>query len=629
MEQYGLTVYDYWRIIRRRKFIIFFSVVSVLIFTWIFTNLQTQVYQATVVVKVEPSLIVPGVSTELLGWDMLAAINTEVKIIKSAVVAKRTALKLGLLPPVITEEEQNSIIANVQSKIEAERVSDTNLIKIMSTGADPDELYKLANVTAEVYIEKGIEDRTRRARELREFIETQLTDAGQKLKESEEKLRKWTEQTGATGMGGHLALQAVNLQTRQADLLKKYTAKHPDVVEIKKQIKTIEDQMRQLPREELEYARLIRDAKLNEELYTLLAKRHKEAQISEADRVQSAFIVTPATRPSYPIKPNKIMNITLGGLVGIFVGFIFALVTEHIDTSIGTIEELETYLQLPAIGIIPHIEGVSRRGGFRIDAGLFRRADDIDDIRRKLIVSHSTKSPFVEAYHTLRTNIKFVKEEMPGPGASILVTSSGVSEGKTLTAINFALAASQVGIKTLYMELDLRRPAVHKIFGIKRAPGFSDCILGKKRWTDILRGTTDFLMGEIALDKIIRSPGLENLKIIPCGSIPPNPVDTLNSPFVGEVLDEMRRSFELIVCDCPPVLLFADSLILSKHVNSVIIVYRVGRIARGALKRTKEQLVSAKANVLGVVLNDIKASEMEPRYGYYYDYKYYADAEKK
>ncbi len=630
MAQYELSLYDYWRIIKRRKFVIFFTFSVVMIFTWIFTNLQKKVYQAEAVVKVEPSLIIPGVSTESLGWDIFTALNTEVKIIKSAIVAERTAKKLGLITDNMSEEQKESIIGSIQTKVDAERIGDTNLIRIICTSDNPEETSKLANTTAEVYIEKGIEDRSRRARELREFIEKQMIDAEQKLKMSEEKLKRFTEQTGATGMGGYLAVRLVELQTEKADLLKRYTKEHPKVIEIDRQMKIIEEQMKTLPKEELEHARLTREVKLNEELYTLLAKRYKEAQISEADRVVTAHIVTPAVVPTVPIRPSKMKNLSIATIIGFFLGFVFALITEHIDTSIGTIEEVETYLQSPVIGIIPHIEsekeGVIKtfRAGFR----LLRRTENIEDIRSKLIVYHSAKSPFVEAYHTLRTNIKFAKEESIASGSKILFTSTGVGEGKTLTCVNFALAAAQVGIKTLYIELDLRRPLVHKIFGIRRIPGFSDCIMGAKHYSEVIRGTTDFLLGEVALEKLLHTPGLENFKLIPCGTIPMNPVDLLNSAFVGSIFKELSSQFELLVIDSSPVLLFADSLIVSKFVDSVILVYRVGRIARGAVKRAKEQLVNAKAKILGMVLNDIRATEMEPRYGYYYAYKYYSKEEK-
>lgn len=615
--RYELNLYDYWRIIKRRKFIVFSAVVFCFLFSWIYTNLQTPIYQATAVVKIEPSLIVPGISTEMLGWDMLNAVNTEVKIINSAVIAEKTAFKLGLITDFTDEPTRQSVIFSIQSKIKAERVADSNLVRIIATSSNKEETAKLANATAEVYIEKGIEDRTKRARELREFIEKQLLDAEKNLKESEERLRKFTEENKTTGVGGQLAVELVTLQSKKNELLKTYTEKHPEIVALNQKIKFIEEQLTKLPKEELEYARLTRELKLNEELYTLLAKRHKEAQISEADRVQTAFIVTPATVPSSPIKPNFVNNVSLGAFVGVILGLIFAFIVEHLDTSIATIEEVETFLGLPVIGVIPHIQPKDIKKTFK------KKKETIDAIKNKLVIYHSQKSPYLESYHTLRTNIKFSQEHIETRGI-VLFTSAGIAEGKTLTAVNFALSAAIAGIKTVFVELDLRRPSVHRWFGLNRVPGFTECIAGRKSIDEIIHTTTDFLLGGLEVDRIISTPGLENFYFITCGNIPPNLTDLLSSSHTVEVLSELEEKYELVVLDTPPVLLFADALILAKYSTYVVLVYRVGRIARGALKRAKDMLVSAKANIVGVVLNDIRTEEMEPRYGYYYAYKYYS-----
>lgn len=618
--KYELNLYDYWRILRRRKFIIFISIVSALLFSLIYTNLQTPLYQAVAVVKIEPSLVIPGVATETLGWDMYQAINTEVKIINSSIIAERAAKKLGIITEFTSKEDTEGIIASIQSKVKAERIADSNLVRIIVNSSNREETAKLANIIAEVYIEKGVEDRTKRARELREFIEKQLVDAEKNLKEAEEKLRKFSEQTKTTGVGGQLAIELLTLQSKKTELLKTYTENHPEVLSITQKIKFIEGQLTKLPKEELEYARLTREVKLNEELYTLLAKRYKEAQISEADRVQTAIIVTEAVPPKSPIRPNRVTNMSLGLFLGIVLGLIFAFIVEHLDTSIATIEEVESYLNLPVIGIIPHIDHkfLSHKKKF----SLFKTKESLETLKQKLIIYHSPKSPFVETYHSLRTNIKFSQEHIETRGI-VLFTSSGIAEGKTLTSVNFALASAVAGIKTLFIELDLRRPSVHRWFGINRIPGFVDCIIGRKSLDEIIHTTTDFLLGGIEVEKIVSIPGLENFSFISCGNIPSNPIDILSSSTVGDIFDELKDKYELIILDTPPVLLFADALILSKYSTYVILVYRVGRIARGALKRAKDLLSSIKANIVGVVLNDIRTEEMEPRYGYYYAYKYY------
>jgi len=264
-----------------------------------------------------------------------------------------------------------------------------------------------------------------------------------------------------------MASRLVELETKRSELLKKFTEAHPEVQKISSEISTIEEQMKALPREELEYARLSRELKINEELYTLLAKRFKEAEISEADREQTATIVTPATEPVSPTRPGKTVNLAVGAVAGLFLGFVLAIFLENMDTSIGTIEDVEQYLGIPVLGIIPH------ENPTRIKTS--KKDEKISAQRSLLINFHSNKSPFVEAYHTMRTNLKFTPFKESG-GNVLAFTSAGVAEGKTLTSVNFSLAAAQSGTKTVLVEMDMRRPLLHKVMGIPRIPGITEAV---------------------------------------------------------------------------------------------------------------------------------------------------------
>jgi len=612
--QFTLGLHDYWRIIRRKKWVIMSITALSVIATYIYTDMQVPVYKATVEIKVEPPKSIPGVAVDQSGWDMYMALNTEVKIIKSAVVAELTAVKLNLINDKTTESEKQSVISSIQNMVSAERVGDSNLIRITAVSSDPKQVASVANAIAEVYIEKGIADRSRRASELKLFIEKQMNEAHSRLKESEENLRKFTESSGAKGIGGYMASRLVELETKRSELLKKFTEAHPEVQKISSEISTIEEQMKALPREELEYARLSRELKINEELYTLLAKRFKEAEISEADREQTATIVTPATEPVSPTRPGKTVNLAVGAVAGLFLGFVLAIFLENMDTSIGTIEDVEQYLGIPVLGIIPH------ENPTRIKTS--KKDEKISAQRSLLINFHSNKSPFVEAYHTMRTNLKFTPFKESG-GNVLAFTSAGVAEGKTLTSVNFSLAAAQSGTKTVLVEMDMRRPLLHKVMGIPRIPGITEAV-GGKPLDEIIRGTADLMLGEMSLEGLIDVPGIENLKIITCGELPTNPIDFLNSSATRSFIKSLSQNFELVILDCPPVLLFADAMIISTAMSdATILVYQVGKMSRVALKRAKDQLTAVKANVIGVVLNDIKAADIEQRYGYYHTYKYY------
>jgi len=628
MAEYGLNLYDYWRIIRRRKGVVIFTLFAVLIFTYIFTSLQVPVYQASATVKIEddPAAVAGG-------WAALyrsETIDSEISIINSRPVARLVAFQLGYVTEKTPEEKIERVAEELQGKIRADQIGSSNMIRISVTSSDPKETAKLVNTFAQFYAQKRTDDRNRRAREFRESVEEHLARVTVRLKQAEDELRIFREKMPTIGLGGALTSKLLDLKARLADLQKKYTPQHPEIIKIQHQIASTEAELKTLPAEEIELARLTREVKVNEDLYNLLNRQLKEAQVKEADRFEPVSIVNLAIPPRTPIRPNRPLNITLGGILGLILSVGLALVAENLDTSIGTIEEVESYLNISVVGVIPRILAGERRerGALGIVFEKVKaqkklsRKDRLNQLRRQLMFYYSPKSFYAEAYNTLRTNVEFA---LKSKNNACLFTSAGPLEGKTITAANYAICAAGTGIRTLLVEADLRKPTICRLFGLPREPGMTDVLTGNVGWREVIKGTTDFLLGELELEKVLYTPGIENLKIITCGFIPPNPLDVLSLGQIDNLVRGWKNEFDLIVFDTPPVLLCADSMVLGAKVDGVILVYRVGRMARGGLKRAKTQLDNAKANVVGVALNDIRASEMEPRYGYYYAYKYYAE----
>ncbi|MCB4757360.1 MAG: hypothetical protein LHV69_10100 [Elusimicrobia bacterium] len=620
-----LTLQDYWRIIHRRKMALILVWGTTLLATMIFTAMQTPIYQAEGTVRIEPTASIPGMNT-VNQWDIWALINTEVKSIRSSKVSERAAILLGDIAENAPQENRFRAANEIQSQIKADRVGDSNLLKLSGTSDNPTRAAAVVNAMMEAYIQKGMEERNRKARESREFTEQEMTKAETKLRTAEDNLKLSSEKSGAKGIGGYLTSQFVNLQEKLQELRRSYTETHPEVVRIKSQIEIVEGQIRELPEEEIELQRLTREVRINEELYTFLSKKFKEAQIEESQKEQYAFIDSPAMVPQTPIRPNKGMNMSIGLLAGLFFGITIALILENLDTSIGTIEDVEQQIGLPVLAVVPHIPtSKTVRRKIPLTPFHFMKPATVEDNRMRLAFYHPPTSSFIEAYHTLRTNLRMPLERTANkPGAAVAFTSAGVSEGKTLTAVNFALTAAQSGLKTMLIEADTRRPTAHKLLGVSREPGLTDCILGNSNW-QISRGTTDFLLGDLDIDKILKSPGIENFRFLPCGRSPLNPADVLGSPKMERFLRELRTHFDLLVLDCPPVMLFADTLLIGPKMSGMILVYQAGRTARGALKRAKDQLLNVKSNVIGVILNNLHSTEMEPHYGsYYYNYKYYS-----
>lgn len=425
----------------------------------------------------------------------------------------------------------------------------------------------------------------------------------------------------------HPRLQAINDRIREVrgEMLRELQAqiallRNREEI-LSRQIGELFQRNREVPTIELSLQRLQRESKVNDDLLALMKTRHQEALIKEAEKIEEVSIIRPAVEPSAPVGGETFNTVLVGLLIGLILGLVLAFVQETLDTSIGTIEDVEDYLGVPVLGVIPHIDTreimdrlVERRPALAsMDAEMLSR--------HALLVSHfDPKAPVAEAFRSLRTRIQFATMERPGK--VFLLTSPTLQEGKTTTIVNLAITLSQAGQKTLLVGANLRRPSIHKFFGIDRDPGLTDVLLGNQRWEDCIRTVADILMGRFEMDDIMIAPGLDNLHILESGPVPANPSELLSTPQMAEFLRQVRQRYDIVLFDAPPVLPVTDAAILGSQVDGVILVYQAGKVGRLALKRAKIQLESARAHVWGVVLNDLGAeiAGYAPYHQYYTHY---------
>jgi len=394
------------------------------------------------------------------------------------------------------------------------------------------------------------------------------------------------------------------LETREADLLIK--------------LNQIRQESRSLPEKAAKLVRLQRKVQLQESLYSQLKTKYQETLIQESGKVEEVTIVKPALVPAAPFNvPSKMMIIFTGIVMGLVIGIVFAFGYEVFDTSMGTIEDVEGLLQVPVVGVIPFMGKVesreNREGKKEVEVGR----------SRDLITHYDPKSLPAEAFRTLRSNLEFMS--LDKQGKSFLITSSFVQEGKTFNAVNLALSIAQAGRRVLLMEADLRRPVIHKSFGLERTPGLTDYVLGNYSWEDIVNTITDVMLGDFELEEILRTPGLDNLNIILGGTKPPNPAEILRSKRFGELLQKADQEYEIIIIDSPPILPVVDATEIAPYVDGVVMVYTVGKIGRGVLKRAKMTMDNVKANVWGVVLNNVRADAGPDYFKYHTQYYYGPD----
>jgi len=470
-----------------------------------------------------------------------------------------------------------------------------------------------------------------------EFIET--------AQQQPEKLQETFVPIGRDSAVQDLVGKLRDLAIRRHTLLFDYTEKNPQVIELDDQIKSVFSEIRKelsnllqntaarekglleklnrlrdasqsIPEISLQLERLERELLLQDSLYSQLKTRYQETQIKASGRVEEVSLIRPAVAPNKPTNiPSKGIIIFTGIVMGFIIGIVFTFVAETLDTSIGTIEDVENLLGIPVLGVIPFWEKDERR----------HRNPKLSVRSRDLVTHFDPKSLAAEAFRSLRTNMQFIG--LDKKGKTFLVTSSFVQEGKTTNAVNLALSMAQAGSKVLLVEGDLRKPLVYKMFGIEKAPGLTDYVLGNYRWQEITVSITDLMLGEFEMEDILITPGLDNLNIMTAGTNPPNPSEILRSPRFSDFLKEALEAYDFIFIDAPPVLPVADATEIATMIDGVILVYKVGAIGRGILNRAKMTLDNVNANVLGVILNNIKP-EMGPDYFKYHAHYYYGPSKE-
>jgi succinoglycan biosynthesis transport protein ExoP len=638
LPQYELNLRDYLRIFRKRRLTIVITFILVSLLSAFYLSKHEEVYKASATIKIEERKTIAGLLTEWIVYNPADVMESETKFITSFPVITNVAVALRKIPKewftnpenidsneIKPEhvEELSKIVSSIQAGLDTERVASTNMIKIVATSSNAKEAMDLANTVAQVYLAANLKEKNKQATQERQFIEDQLKTIEDKLQSIEEKLKQFGQGSGQIKISEPIEQKLIELQFKLEELLQKYTEKHPQVIQLREQIKGMEEQVHGLSDQQMEYSRLTREAEVNRKLYGTLKEKLEEARISEAQKVSAVSIVNPAALPINPVTGDNSLKIVMGSFLGLILGVALAFIFETLDTSIGTIEDVENVIKLPVLGVVPPIESE-----FKAQRGIIGRIKDKFNPTEKtdaeerfvhLFSHYQPQSPTTEAFRNIHTNLK-----LSSARKTILVTSSGPREGKSSVACNLAIVMAQIGLKTVLVSADLRRPIIAKVFGIKREPGLNELMLGTIDLDNALNNITDILLGEIGLEDIRKTPGIENIWILPTGHLPPNPVEILESKAMREVIEKLKARFDVVIFDSPPVLPVTDSSLLAPKMDCVVLVYEIGRTSREGLMRAKVQLESAGAKIAGVVLNHTQAqTEGISPYPYYNKYKYY------
>ena len=361
-----------------------------------------------------------------------------------------------------------------------------------------------------------------------------------------------------------------------------------------------------LPKKELELQRLQRNLTVLNSNYSFLRQKLEEAKISLASTSGKVQIIDLARQSNRPVSPNHQRDILLGFFLTIVISLTIILVIEISNNSLRDPNDVIRQ-NLTILGIIPSIEN-NRTSLKKIN---LKNNENKNQVQRRLITREDPRSPVSEAYRSLRTSMLYTETDKKIK--SILVSSAGPGEGKTTTVANMAITYANLGKKTLLIDTDLRRPVIHKVLNIDKEPGITNYLVGDVEDFSTLEQKTE----------------IENLYVVSSGVIPPNPSELLGSEKMNNLIKTLEKKWDIILFDSPPLVAVTDATMISKSIDKIIIVVKVGQTDKRAFEHTIQNLRNIKAPIGGVVLNAVSQNNSYGSYYYYYQYyNYYGKTDK-
>lgn len=363
-----------------------------------------------------------------------------------------------------------------------------------------------------------------------------------------------------------------------------------DFEELNRKRAILENNFVELPSMGTSYNKNRRLYTLQEEFYFSLIQSKIELEIARAGTVTNFVILSPASVSNTPIHPQKLLIYGVGLVAGLLVSVLFMAIQFLLHDKITSQKELEKIMHAPILGLIPHYKQEKLSSS-------------------KLIVTNNPKSSISESLRSIRTNMEFIAAA--GNNQLVSVTSTVSGEGKTFIAVNLGAVFAYAGQKVVVVDLDMRKPKVHIAFESER----------------VQRGMSTILIGKEKIEDCIQESELDNLHFISAGPMPPNPSELLLSPKFDEFLEVLKKKYDVIFLDSPPVGLVTDGILVMKKADLPIYVVRADYSKRAYLKSVHSLISNNKFEHLSVVLNGVKTGKGSYGYGYGYGYGhgYYED----
>jgi len=619
---------DYWQVIKNRYGVILLTFLLVFMTAAVITSVMPRKFESTSVVQVHPSMITINPLGASGGVNPGAQMTrnymeNEFQTIVAAETLKMAADKISL--PTRWSMEMDDVIATLKGVVRASPMRGTDFIEIRVRHAKPDDAKEIADAVSEAYMSRRKATEVNRAQKSLDALDEELISQSDKVQDHRKDLTVLIQQYGIPYFDGNRsnplgATEQDMFRNARQRLAEFETQRDQIEIQIKKLVEMDNQDLvayaagLDLPENQVtHYFTQYREALENRRTLIAqgLAERHPDI-IAVEERAQGAMSY--AQKEAVSLKAvlktqlelinrqvermremvddrqddtvdlslkqhTYTLNLILGAGVGLIFGIGIAFLLEHMDTSVKSLEDVERYLQVPVLAVIPKDVGVLHK--------------------------QSGMSPDAEAYRILRTNIEFNRKNPEDN--SITVVSGGAGEGKSTTLVNLAYVCAQGGYTTLMIDADLRRPRLHTFFDINNSVGL-----------------TNYLTTDLALEDVILQTPVDNLYFLPSGILPADAAGILNSRRMSELLQDVKQRFDLVLVDSPPILGVSDAAVLASEVDLTMVVVQHRKLPRNMLMRVKQAVENVGGQVIGVVLNNVDVRS-DSQYQYYTSYyTYYA-----
>ena len=675
-----LNIATIWRIIMEWRWLILGSVAVAVAAAIIVTLLTTPLYRAMAVLEMSPPSVevLENSKAKSGGGDDRAFLATQYGLLKSRSLAERVAQELNLAskPEFVSQEpdratRQKIAAAILQGNFAVDPVPNSRLVQISYSSPNPQLAQQIANSFADNFINSNLERRYQASSYARTFLERQIAKVKGELERSERQLVAYAQQQSIINMAGkeggdgsslqgsslvalntalsaatsrriaaeekfrqargqtasEVATGTAGLRTQRAGLEAEYQEKltqfkpdYPEMVRLRSKIEALDRALtaetgvlagggattlladfraaaaeeRQLQAQvnqlknsvldlrgrSIQYNILQRETDTNRSLYDALLQKYKEIGVAGGIGQNLVSVVDRAETPGGAYTPNLILNLMIGFGLGLAGGLAAALVLEFINDTIKTPDDVREKLHLASLGVIP-----KKKGNEPL-------ADELKD----------QSSPISEAYFSLRTSLQFTTDT--GAPKSLLITSTRAAEGKSSTTLALAQNFARLGNRVLLIDGDLRKPAF--VTGL-----------------DPTEGLSKLLTNSDPLEKHVLGTQFENLSLLPCGPLPPNPAELLASPRLRAIIADASEKFDMVIVDGPPVLGLADAPLLSTACRGTLLVVESGKTRTKAALDAVNRLRASGGHILGAVLTKFRHQAHGYGYGYSYEpYRY-------